>query len=281
MTSLHPEELLDRERLGTLDEEQRTLLDAHCRQCSACALERQARSDFDSDLEPASSDDALLARVIERAATAPPRTLRNRSHKLGLIFVAAALVAATAIAGSLRLRARSEAPAAPPSVETTEVDEPSVIESPTKAPEITTETPEPEPPPATSAQVERIPTASELFASATAARRDKQDESAIRLYRELQRRYPDSREAKASRVVLGQLLLDRTDPNKALAEFDRYLDGGAKGTVTEEALVGRAVALQKLGRSAEERAAWQELLAKFPSSVHAARARERIVATQP
>ncbi len=121
-----------------------------------------------------------------------------------------------------------------------------------------------------------MPTASELFSQATRARRDKNDAEAIRLYRELQRRYPDSRESNASRVVLGQLLLDRTDPDKALAEFDGYLKQGKPGTVTEEALVGRALALQKLGRYAEERAAWQELLAKFPSSVHAARARERL-----
>lgn len=273
MTSLHPEELLDRERRGTLDADGRSLLEAHTKECAACAFERRAADDFSDELRADSDDSAMLDRAFELALAAPAPA-RRRSPRVLLIAVAAALVAVAAVA-AIRFQKPPPAPV---------VDEPtpSLPEAPAPVPvqkPASKSEPEVEAPvaPKSSASA-RVPTAAELFANATAARREKKDDEAIRLYRELQRRYPDSREAKASRVVLGQLLLDRTDPNQALGEFDRYLDGGAKGAVTEEALVGRAVALQKLGKREEERAAWQQLLAKFPNTVHAARAKERIAA---
>jgi hypothetical protein len=46
----------------------------------------------------------------------------------------------------------------------------------------------------------------------------------------------------------------------------------------EEALVGRAVALGRLGRVTEERNVWKSLLDAFPRSTSAARARARIAA---
>jgi len=131
---------------------------------------------------------------------------------------------------------------------------------------------EPSAKPAPSASPTSAP---ELFARANAARRAKSYDEAIRLYRELQQRYPDSREAQASRVTLGQLLLDHTDAKQALGEFDGYL-AKSGGTVSEEALVGRARSLDKLGKQTEARAAWQELLRRYPSSVHAAEARSKL-----
>lgn len=279
MTSLHPEELLDRERRGTLDASGRAELEAHAAKCPACGLTRRLVDDFSDDLRAASGDDELLARAIEKALDAPAPSTHRRPWRTLLIAVAAALVAAAAVAATIRLQTPTapatppaEAPAvAPPEVKTAEPPKPAPVVDTAPVEEPSKEAP----------KAEKTASAAELFASATRARREKKDDEAIRLYRELQRRYPDSREAKASRVVLGQLLLDRTEPNQALGEFDKYLDGGAKGTVTEEALVGRAIALQKLGKTREERAAWQELLAKFPNTVHAARAKERISATSP
>lgn len=280
MTSdLHPEELLDRERRGTLDADGRALLDAHAEKCSACAFERRAAGDFSDELRAASDDNQLLDRAFEKAlAEAEPVARGRRPPRVLLIAVAAALVAAAAAAA---IRFSRPAPAPPPPADEPALTLPEVPAPKTEPKAAPSPEPEAAPEAPKSSATPRVPTAAELFASATRARHDKKDDEAIRLYRELQRRYPDSREAKASRVVLGQLLLDRTDPNQALGEFDRYLDGGAKGTVTEEALVGRATALEKLGKKAQERAAWQELLAKFPNSVHAARAKQRIAATAP
>src|SRR4030095_10660429 len=113
-----------------------------------------------------------------------------------------------------------------------------------------------EAPPEKKASPSAAPSAAALFASANQARRAGHRGEALRLYRELERRYPDSPEAKLSHAIVGRMLLDGDDPGAALGEFDRYL-GQSDASLSEEALVGRALALQKLGRKAEERAAWQ------------------------
>jgi tetratricopeptide (TPR) repeat protein len=133
-----------------------------------------------------------------------------------------------------------------------------------------------EAPPEEATPAPTAPNAAALFASANEARRTGRTREALRMYRELERRYPDSPEAKLSHAIVGRMLLDE-DPNAALGEFDRYL-GEGKGTLSEEALVGRALSLQKLGRDAEERAAWEALLRTYPNSIHAARARARLAA---
>jgi 3-methyladenine DNA glycosylase/8-oxoguanine DNA glycosylase len=46
----------------------------------------------------------------------------------------------------------------------------------------------------------------------------------------------------------------------------------------EDVLSARAQALNRLGRTADEGRAWRELLERFPLSVHAERARERLQA---
>jgi hypothetical protein len=77
-------------------------------------------------------------------------------------------------------------------------------------------------------------------------------------------------------------LLDRlADSKAALAQFESYLAGASQGSLREEALVGRAVALGRLDRVIEERNAWNALLDAFPRSTSAARARARIAAVAP
>lgn len=121
------------------------------------------------------------------------------------------------------------------------------------------------------------PSAEELLARANEARRRGELRGAARLYRVLQRTYPSSREAAVSRVTLGRLLLDGLgEASAALPEFDRYLAAHPGGVLAEEARVGRALALGRLGREAEERAAWRDLLAHHPDSLHADRARSRL-----
>jgi TolA-binding protein len=122
-----------------------------------------------------------------------------------------------------------------------------------------------------------VETASDLFRAANQARRDGDPSRAVDLYRALQSRYPDSDEARLSRATSAQLLLDRGDAKAALEGFDQYLahDGTLLG---EEALVGRALSLQKLGARDEEIAAWREVLSRFPQSVHARAARARLAA---
>jgi TolA-binding protein len=120
-------------------------------------------------------------------------------------------------------------------------------------------------------------TASELFAKANSLRRGGQTADAVHAYRALEQTFPGSPEALVARVTLGRLLLDRgIDVKAALAEFDAYLARAPRGPLAEEALIGRALSLGRLGRSAEERNAWSALVAAHPKSTYAARARSRI-----
>lgn len=127
------------------------------------------------------------------------------------------------------------------------------------------------------ASTPRVDPAAALFADANRARRDGNIERAIVLYRSLQSRFPSSAESELSRALLAQLLLDRGSPEAALAGFDRYL---AEGTpvLGAEALVGRARALEQLGKSAQAIMAWQAVQESFPGSVHARLATTRIAA---
>ena len=123
----------------------------------------------------------------------------------------------------------------------------------------------------------RPPSAAELLARANRARQLGQHGRAVRTYRRLQRRYPRSREAVVSRVSLGRVLLDyQRDARGALANFERYLRGAGDGVLAEEARLGRAVALERLGRRTSAREAWQDLLTRHPRSPQAARARRHL-----
>ncbi len=119
--------------------------------------------------------------------------------------------------------------------------------------------------------------AAEIFRRANQARGEGRIQEAARLYRELARNHRGTREEIASRVSLGRLLLDRIgDSRGALQLFDSYLAVSSTGNLAQEARVGRALCLRRLGRRDEEARAWRELLRHHPRSVHATRARERL-----
>ncbi len=117
--------------------------------------------------------------------------------------------------------------------------------------------------------------AARLFAAGNSARRAGEIGTAIHTYNELQTRFAQSPEARLSHATLGRLLLDRGDAGAALRQFDTYLLGG-DGALGEEALVGRALALEALGRSAEEMATWGQVLSRYPLSGYAQHAKARL-----
>jgi outer membrane protein assembly factor BamD (BamD/ComL family) len=118
-------------------------------------------------------------------------------------------------------------------------------------------------------------TASELFAHANAARRTGNAAEALRLYQTIERQYPTSSEAAIAHVSAARLL-EKSDVPACLVEYDAYLADARNLDLREEALGGRARALEKLGHASEERAAWQDLLTKYPESLQAAHARKRL-----
>jgi outer membrane protein assembly factor BamD (BamD/ComL family) len=122
--------------------------------------------------------------------------------------------------------------------------------------------------------LEESETAAALFSQANELRRMGKDGQAIVLYRKLQRVFPGTPQAEQSYATLGQLSLQHLGADEALTQFDRYL--AHEGPLAEDVLVGRAIALQRLGRGHEERRTWETLLRRFPSSVHAPRAKTRL-----
>jgi TolA-binding protein len=119
--------------------------------------------------------------------------------------------------------------------------------------------------------------AAKLFGEANQARRSGDIGRASGLYHLLQDQFPGSPEADLSRVTLALLLLDSGDAKGALSGFERYLASGSRG-LEAEALVGRARALGRLGRSDQEAVAWREVQRKYPRSIYGRQANERLAA---
>ena len=120
-------------------------------------------------------------------------------------------------------------------------------------------------------------TPTSLLGAETDARRRGDTARVLELHAQLVARYPQSREAQVSRMVVARLLLDRGDAAGALSGFDSYLRVGA-GELREDALAGRATALDRLGRADEGRRAWMALLDQYPNSAYGAHARSRVEA---
>jgi hypothetical protein len=122
--------------------------------------------------------------------------------------------------------------------------------------------------------------ASSLFDAANAARRSGDTTTALALYDALDRQFPTSREARSAKATAGRLLLDKGDAAGAVARFDIYLASGA-GELREEAMAGRATALERLGRDDDEARAWALLLATYPQTPYASHAKARVGRSLP
>jgi tetratricopeptide (TPR) repeat protein len=295
---MHPEDLLDKKRMGILTGDERRRLDEHAKQCEVCALENLVSADFAREKAAHACTTQTVSRIVEGvlsevsgpvaelgwAADGRRRRLRAWGVGLAIGFAATGAIAGFWSAARLAVPARRGVAAAvadpdpvvatrrkagPPSeAEPIVLDESDLLAAGEKG--SSTE--------ASRARGAQAPvTVAELFARANDARRQGELSEAVGLYRQLQQRFPGSREEVMSRVALARLMLDRLDdPQGALALFDRYLSASSNGTLAEEARLGKALALMRLGRHAEERQAWQKLLSAHPSSVYAERAQRRL-----
>ena len=291
----HPEDLIEKRHDGCLDDDEAERLQKHLQGCAACRFEALVADDLDGELGEQSDEE--LSRLVMLAVSSGESDAKpvSRDASRGGSRVALGLVLAGALIAGSAAALRGE-PAPPRQVERVIGDVSSVVvpASLRSTPESTASTAGPAPPaaepeasshaadtasphpsgsPRSSASTA---TAASLFSEANAARRANDSQRALGLYRQLQQQFPSSPEARLSQAITGRMLLDGKDPKAALDAFDGYLKKG--GRLSEEALVGRAVALHKLGDQAQERAAWQALLAQYPRSLHAGRARARLSA---
>lgn len=118
--------------------------------------------------------------------------------------------------------------------------------------------------------------AADLFSEANAARRRGDIEQSRRNYRALRAAYPMAKEAALSYALQARFELQHGFAAEALRQFDQYLLVAPRGPLAEESLEGRAAACRHLGRQAEEKETWRELLKRYPGSVYVTMARKRL-----
>ena len=311
MTALdiHPEDLLDKLTRGQLSDSERSHLETHLKGCAVCRLELELRADFER--EAADIDVSHLPSPrLTRTNPSPAKPVRRTSRRWIWGFAVAGLVTATGAVAAVvthRIpwpaqwrpsRAEASAPAAPrrapianPRTPGRTQVGPAAAEQQPSLPEASSQ---PQTRPARPAvvsprKVESLGRAasgddparspSTLFAAANLARRRGNLGEATRLYQDLQSKFPNSGEAKLSWVICARLELDSGRAASALQSFDRYLTAG-RGALEAEALVGRATALRRLGRHAEEASMWQRVASKYPGSAYAQQAAERLAALE-
>lgn len=116
-----------------------------------------------------------------------------------------------------------------------------------------------------------LASASEMLAEARKLANAKALSDAVAAYDALRRAYPDSADARAANVSIGELQLRRGRAREALKAFERYLKAG--GALAEEARWGRVRALDRLGKTSARDRAIDQLLAAHPQSIYAGEAK--------
>jgi len=311
----HPEDLVALERQARLAEPEKRRLQMCLAASDSLGILRQVGLDFDAMHTAQPEDAAQLEQLVAQARSRfAPRIEagagRSRGRKLAagvaLSFALFALGATAArfqlsnFVGFGRVHAKRDGNALPkpnvnpPRGQVSEVtpaapngSAPNRAALPTSEAERSAEPPQPAAAPGTGrtgangAAVDVSSSnanlsCSELFSAANAARRRGEIEKSATLYRRLQNKYPHSAESVSSYVLLARMNLARGAAAPALSGFSAYLHEVPGGSLTQEALQGKAQALRQLRRATEERATLRELLREFPDSVYAPGARERL-----
>lgn len=313
VVGLHPEELFDKLVDGSLSGAEAERLRAHLADCAVCRFELAVRGDFQADLQKPAALLPLQASAPAPAPLAPERRRFGSRRRPAWVWgiAAAALFIATGALASVYtgvapwklFDAPASAPAgnapgagearrakkARPARRDVEAALPAEAAAPSATSLVDTA-------PVARAQ-ERVvaqvaaravepravepravePNAATLFADANRARGAGDSAGAIRLYRQLQQRFPRSSEAALSELTLATLQLHTGDARSALTSFDKYLGRGSR-PLDAEALVGRALSLRALGLREQETAAWRSVIDRYPGSSYARRAAERLAA---
>jgi hypothetical protein len=283
MTSvdLHPEELFDALRVGSLSAPERGRLEVHCERCSACRFELQWLDAKTYAAEPTAEDraygEAAFDRVL-RATRRAPDLPETRMRKYGwLRWSVGGLALGTGLglalffgrelwSGSAQPAQRDERAASKAAMP--EAAPPLPSRDPLAIETVTAPLPQP--------TAANLPSANALLAAARRAQIEDNSSRAQHLYRSVIHQYPGATAADAARIALGRLDYELADARSALPLFEDYLHRHPDGALAEEALYYRALSLERLGRKREANAGLRALLQAFPSSVYAAQARARL-----
>lgn len=286
-------DLSARARRGSLSETEQAELERALEASRTLTTAHRVGLDFDRAFQVESGDEKLIAAMADAALGARPRrALPLRRWSMFGLVAALAIAGSAAAFNAVKLLRRAPAPAqvAPPnavvagssaasqtaSARAVAIAAPVAAE--TSAPPLvglaarsTLVTPSAQP----REDAPRVTSdAAALFGQAAAARRASDFGRSRSLYLQLEREFPSSSEAHLARVSLGKVLLVMGRAQEAERQFALYL--GTGGSLSEEALVGRAQSLARLGRGTEEQGVWQTLLNQYPGSVYASAARARL-----
>jgi hypothetical protein len=286
-------DLLGQARRGALTDAGRLALDAHLAACASCRMARDVVADFDA-VDVVDVRDGARVRSLADSVRARSRR-RARPYRPWAAAAAVLLIAGgsasaavwlwnhpapegresspAAAAGAREARARVTGARRPDSMA---APTPAAVEAPAPPRQIA-----PRRVAAVAAGERTRVSAAELLAAASEARGQGEGERAITLYRKLQRDFSGTPEAVVSTVPLGRMLLAAGSARAALAQFDAYLRGSARGPLVAEALYGKGQAQGQLGDAREERLTWQRLLVEHADSPYAAHARRRLATLDP
>lgn len=281
---LCPDDLLLAARQGQLSALDDAKLAFHLQRCSRCRAALDVGRSFDAVLGARAGDDRIASAIAARM-TAPRSRRRLAYATLAGVLLSGSLAGAAMSGvnfaeligvrddqprvtrgGPSKADPAQRAGSKQPATVVQAVPAPAPAAGAPVAPPVAAQTRAPSP---------ASTSAAELFREANELRGQGRAVEAQKRYRELQARFPGTTEARVSLVSSARLELG-AQPAAALRHFDAYLAQSAHRTLTEEALFGRATALGRLGRKVQERAAWQELLARFPASVYASQAQARL-----
>jgi hypothetical protein len=274
-----PEDLSALFRRGSLSEAEKRRLDVSLASSPANRTMHRVGEAFDQ-IEPVpETDDAMVARIAaaarEKFAVPVVAAPKTRAPRWTVWLAAAAIVLVVAASGAFIWSLRPQPRVAPAeNVQVTVVPRPvAIVPAATNVPSAADPV---EVPRAAARPTEKSASAADLFSSANAARKRGDATGALALYGRLQSEHSSSAEALLSHVLAARVRLGRGEHTAALRQFDRYLERAPGGPLAEEALHGKASAYGQIGNAAQEQAVWRELLRRFPASVYAARARERL-----
>jgi TolA-binding protein len=290
-----PDDLLARGQRHELSNLEKRALDAHLEVCGPCRAASAMATLFDTIPETQPEDGQLISRVTKGAIRAH-RIAGWRGLRAAAVVALVVLTGGGAVAAWIAHRASNPPTAAslapvgralraagrPPARSTAMPEALEIVMPPAPRAEQPKAAPAPERKRQPTVRVEAAPspdntdTAASLFTQANAVRRAGEVGRAIALYQALRQRFPDSEEAHLSSISQGDLLLGEGEPGRAIAAYSAYLRAAPRGSLTEEALFGKARSLGLLDRQREERETWQELTRRFPHSAYRPAAQRRV-----